>query len=146
MNDKFWEALSKHAGFWIIVVMVIAFLGPTGLQNLIDRLIPPPTVAAVDKVSHDLDDWKTETDRKVEQMLSNQRRLIKGVHELNETITDLSAWSLRMEQRVYDLERRKASMPYPTVPGTLRSPGHMLGDPIRSEDRLGTGPFGSAVE
>ena len=145
MNEKLLDALGKHVGLWIIVILILVMVGPTGVKELIDRIIPPPTVAAVDKVSDDLDDWKTRTDAKVELMLDNQRRLIRGVHELNETITELSAWSLRMEQRVYQLERQKASTS-PTLPGNLTNPAGTWSSPIRSEGHQGTGPYGSAVD
>lgn len=146
MNGKILEALGKHAPLTILAGLLLVMIGPTGVKELIDRVFPPPTVAAVDKVSDDLEDWKTRTDRKVEQMLANQRLLINGVHELNETISELSAWSLRMEQRVYELERQKASMPYPTIPGTLRSPAGMQFHPAQSVDRLETDPAGSVAE
>ncbi len=113
MPAKLIELLSSHAGWMIILVVVVLMIGPTGIMAVIDRVLPPPEVAAVNNVGTEVGELRRSNSKKIDRVIDDQLDLIDAVRKLTDELNESALMFIRMERRVASLESWRAFLGTP---------------------------------
>ncbi len=95
MSDWLKTALEKNSAAWLVIVVLLLMVGPTGIEKMFDRFFPPPQdpMTAID-----LDHIGKKSD-KIEYVIRNQNQMLQHMKQLLQGFN-------RMERDVDDLDMR----------------------------------------
>ena len=98
------ENLSKHGLAWIVLLVIVLMVGPTGIDRMFDRFFPPQVsedvTRGLDKIDH--------KQNKVDDVLKNQRYMIRSIGEISKAVEAVNRTTDSLDMRLVSVEAWKA--------------------------------------
>lgn len=107
------KALEKNGPIWLVVIIVVLMVGPTGIQRMFDRFFPPESTPQVQETSIDLSaqvaKLKRSTDYNFQKLATNDDTIIALLRELADHMNTAQLDQIRLDLRLSALERLRGT-------------------------------------
>ena len=103
MQKAFIDLLSRHSLAWLVVLVIVLMIGNTGIERIIDRVLPPVATDEVRSIAQDIQAME-QREAKLDQLIDNQQIIMKTVNRMADKMGDSKIERAELTRRIDNLE------------------------------------------
>lgn len=121
------KKLEENGPIWLVVIVVVLMVGPTGIERMFNRIFPPAVAPSPGSPAPSVDfaaqlrTLSETTDYQFAAVVANQDKIIEILNEVARDLNTAQLDQIRLDLRITSLER------FTQFPGKVpRSPAETL--------------------
>lgn len=103
MHKAFLDLLSKHSLAWLLAIVIVLMIGNTGIERIIDRLLPPVATDEVRSIAQDINAMERR-EVKLDRLIDNQQIILRTINRMADKMGDGQIERAEITRRLDSLE------------------------------------------